>query len=117
MAERSIVHVEIPASDRDAAAKFYHGLFGWDYQHITEPSPYTMFQAGDTAGGITEVTEMSKVGDIRVYIGSDDVAADLQKAESLGGKAVVQSMEIPGYGTIGIFSDPTGNLVGLFKSV
>ncbi|MEO8612606.1 MAG: hypothetical protein ABI690_32215 [Chloroflexota bacterium] len=30
MAQRSIVHVEIPAADREAASHFYGEIFGWD---------------------------------------------------------------------------------------
>jgi predicted enzyme related to lactoylglutathione lyase len=35
-------------------------------------------------------------------------------AEALGGKILTPRSEIPGMGWYGLFSDPTGNLVGLF---
>jgi predicted enzyme related to lactoylglutathione lyase len=30
VAKRSIVHVEIPAADREQAAQFYGEIIGWD---------------------------------------------------------------------------------------
>jgi predicted enzyme related to lactoylglutathione lyase len=41
--------------------------------------------------------------------------AALEKAESLGGKAVAQPYEIPGYGLMAVFQDPEGNRVGLWQ--
>ncbi len=49
-----------------------------------------------------------------VYISTDDIDASLAKAESLGGKIVLPKSEIPDTGWFGFFSDPTGNVVGLY---
>ena len=52
-----------------------------------------------------------------VYVGSDDIDADLAKVESLGGKTVFPKTEIPHVGWFAIFTDPTGNRIALFKGV
>ena len=49
-----------------------------------------------------------------VYVATDDIDATLDKAESLGGKTVIPKTEIPNVGWFGFFTDPTGNMVGLF---
>ncbi|MBN1201677.1 MAG: hypothetical protein JXJ20_07475 [Anaerolineae bacterium] len=38
MAKRKLVHFEIPAHDRRAAAAFYGDLFDWTFEHTDERS-------------------------------------------------------------------------------
>ena len=124
MAAHPIVHVEFPASDPKAASKFYADLFGWKIQ--TDPNfDYHMFQAeGGPGGGFvkTGTTEAGgalsyQAGEPLLYVASEDIDADLRKAESLGGTTVVPKTEIPQTGWFAIFRDPTGNKVGLFTSM
>ena len=115
MSARPIVHIEIPTADREAAARFYKELFDWDYEHSGEPMPYTTFRAGNTAGGLTEPREGFQPGNVLLYVESDDIEADLKKAESLGATTAVQKMEIPTVGWMGVFIDLTGNSIALFK--
>ena len=46
----------------------------------------------------------------------DDPEAYLNRVESLGGTTVVPVTEIPDVVTFAQFSDPDGNVLGLFKS-
>jgi len=112
-----IVHIEIPAQDPKAAGKYYADLFGWGIQ--SEPNfDYVMFDAqGGPGGGFTTVGEHTKPGDVVIYIETDDIEATLAKAVSLGGQIVQATMEIPGMGWLGLFADPTGNRIGLWKSM
>jgi hypothetical protein len=50
-----------------------------------------------------------------VYIATDDVSASLDKVVAAGGSILVPATEIPGTGWFGMFRDPAGNQVGLFK--
>jgi predicted enzyme related to lactoylglutathione lyase len=57
-------------------------------------------------------------GHVTFYIGSEDVGADLSKAESLGGTRVMGPDEIDtGMGklVLGQFKDPEGHLIGLVQ--
>lgn len=117
MSKRAIVHVEIPATNRDRSAKFYADLFGWDFQHLGDPMNYTTFQAGNTGGGYPDIGENTKAGDVRIYIDSEDIEADLKKIEKAGGKAVYPKTEIPGFGWFAMFTDPAGNTLALWTSV
>lgn len=116
MSSRSIVHIEIPAANRQASARFYADLFGWEAQHVEEMN-YSMFQAGNTGGGYPELDENTKAGDVRVYIGSDDIDADLKRIEKAGGKTVYPKTELPGFGSMAMFTDPAGNTLALWTSV
>ena len=54
---------------------------------------------------------------VTVYVAVEDLAASLEKAESLGGKTIIPPTEVPGMGQFAWFSDPDGNTIGLWKSV
>lgn len=112
-----IVHIEIPAQDTKAAGKFYADLFGWSIE--TEPNfDYVMFQAqGGPGGGFTSLNEHTKPGDVVIYIETDSIETTLARATELGGQIMQPKTEIPGMGWMAIFVDPTGNRIGIWKSM
>ena len=118
MSKHHIVHVEISALDREAAGKFYSDLFGWNIQQVPEMN-YATFDYGveGVGGGLNPVREDNPAGTVVVYVETDDIDASLVKAEKLGGKIVTQKTEIPGMGWFGMFTDPTGNLIGFFTGM
>jgi len=116
MSKRNVVHVEIPAAKVEAAGKFYEALFGWKLQQIPEMD-YMMWEAADgSGGGLPAVSEENPAGQVLIYIHSDDIEADLKNVAKLGGKVIHAKAEIPGTGWYGLFSDPTGNVLGLYTS-
>ena len=117
MSKRNVVHVEIPAAEVKAAGKFYEDLFGWKIHHAAE-FDYTMWEDGSGyGGGFNKVSEDNPVGQVMVYIDSDDIEADLRRVEQLGGSVVTPKTEIPGTGWFGVFKDPTGNVLALYTSM
>jgi len=105
--------VEIPAKDRSAAQKFYENVFGWGQFENMEEFKYTTFTSGNTAGGFAEIGQVQP-GDVRAYIMSEDIEADLKTIQDKGGKTALEKMEIPG-GWIAWFEDPTGNTLALWQ--
>ncbi|MGI8589076.1 MAG: VOC family protein [Chloroflexia bacterium] len=124
MAAQPIVHVEIPAKDTAATAKFYADAFGWELEHAPN-FDYWMFRpaSGGPGGGFvstdpsTENPYPPKPSEVLIYINSDDIDADLAKIESLGGKSLGPKMEIPQTGWFAVFTDPAGNKVALYKAM
>jgi predicted enzyme related to lactoylglutathione lyase len=121
MSSHPIVHIEIPGNDTKAASKFYEEAFGWKIQTAPE-FDYHMFQAeGGPGGGFIKVGEpMSgnpKPSEVLIYIDTDDIDASLAKVQSLGGKVVLPKTEIPQTGWFAVFTDPTGNKIGLYTSL
>src|SRR5574338_835020 len=109
MSKRNVVHIEIPAGNVSSAAQFYETLFGWKMEHVPE-FDYTMWSdGGGYGGGFNKVSDENPVGQVLVYIDSDDIEADLRKVEELGGTIIAPKTEIPGTGWFGLFKDPTGN--------
>lgn len=115
MSEHKIVHVEFSADDRQKTGEFYNKLFGWKIDHMDEMN-YTMFDDSGVGGAFNPTSDENPAGTVLVYVGTDDVDVSLEKAQSLGAEIVMPKMEIPGFGWFGVFKDPTGNSVGLYKS-
>ena len=116
MSKRNIVHVEFSSRDFDESSNFYHQLFGWEIERVPEMN-YVLWRAADNSGGgFNPLSDHTRAGDVLVYVDSDDIDADLEKAKSLGATIIEQKQEIQGQGWFGIFKDPTGNMVALYTA-
>jgi uncharacterized protein len=117
MTTGSIIHIEIPTRNGKESAEFFGKLFGWEIEH-DEDMNYTMWTPKDgPGGGFSNLSETLKPGEVIIYIDSEDISADLKKAESLGGVTVQEKSEIPNIGWFGMFKDPTGNTIALYTSM
>ena len=117
ISKRNVVHVEIPAANIESAGKFYQDLFGWKMQHVPE-FDYTLWEDGSGyGGGFNRIDDENPVGQVLVYIDSNDIEEDLKQVEKLGGRVVRPKTEIPGTGWYGVFKDPTGNTLALYTSM
>ena len=108
---------EVVSEDPTRALTFYTELFGWS----AGPSfdGYTMVDtgAGEDAvgGGIGPSFGPGDTG-VKIYVRVDDLDEAIQRAESLGGSALVPPTPLPeGYGTFAVVSDLDGNQVGLWS--
>jgi uncharacterized protein len=117
MSKRNIVHIEIPSSNDEESGRFYSELFGWKITQLKEMN-YTMWESAELpAGGFSPVGTDATVGEVMIFVDSDDITSDLEKVKELGGEVVAPKMEIPGIGWYGIFKDLTGNKIALYTSL
>jgi uncharacterized protein len=116
MSQHPIVHIEISAQDREAAGKFYSDVFGWKVQHLPEMN-YATFEAEGGPGGGLNPVENNPFGPVIIYINTDDLDASLQRIQDFGGAVVHPKSDIPGMGQFAIFTDPSGNAIGLYQSM
>ena len=113
---RPVVHFEIRGKDGKRLQDFYRELFGWRI-NADNPMGYGFVEPGiggpeqGVGGGIMS----SDAPLVMVYVQVGDVDETLRRAESLGGKTVMASTDVPGGPTIAQFQDPEGNLMGLVK--
>jgi predicted enzyme related to lactoylglutathione lyase len=118
-----IVHLEIPATNTKEASEFYSNVFGWKIEHDPNFDYYQFKPEPGPGGGFVNVGPADQMnvsydpGDVLIYIDSDDIDQTLNKITSLGGKTTLPKTEIPGIGWFGVFTDPTGNRIGLFTSI
>jgi predicted enzyme related to lactoylglutathione lyase len=109
-----VVHFEVMGKDGPALRKFYGELFGWSFDEV-DGMDYGMVQGADggIGGGVGSSDQAPAYQTF--YVQVDDLDSALEKAGSLGGKTTVDPMDLPGGGSIAMFTDPEGHLVGLFK--
>lgn len=119
MTHHGIVHIEIPTSDQETSNAFFNTVFGWEMTTAGGGMDYHMWNPGENAGpagGFVSVGDEVKPGDVIIYINTDDIPATLAKIEANGGKTLQPEMEIPGFGSLAVFTDPTGNRLALWKN-
>ena len=109
-----VVHFEIGCKDIQASARFYDALFGWSTH---QQGPAQMIATGSHEGIQGHFTALGHepYHYTMFYVQVDDISASLAKAEQLGGKVAVPKVDIPGYGSFAWFTDPDGNMIGLWK--
>jgi predicted enzyme related to lactoylglutathione lyase len=107
-----VVHFEIGCKDKQSTSAFYSEAFGWKI----DAGPMGMIDTDTTEGIAGHVAALGHEPHqfTHFYVQTDDVAASLAKIEALGGKTAVPPVAIPG-GTFAWFTDPEGNVVGLWK--
>ncbi len=116
---RQVVHIEIPSADRESQKAFYGALLGWQAMDIPmgPDFTYTMFDLGDGPGAaLSDVGDGMQPGDVLIYFHSDDLDADMARVSELGGQVILPRQDIPGFGALGMFLDPTGNRVAFWQS-
>jgi predicted enzyme related to lactoylglutathione lyase len=107
-------HVEIPTTDAQKSKAFYSEIFGWK---MNENMPgYVMFSTGDDqGGGFSQDTEPTADG-VVLYIEVEDIGKKLTEIEAAGGKKTKDKTAIsPEFGFYGLFTDPCGNIMGLWS--
>ncbi|NVI88930.1 VOC family protein [Actinomadura sp. BRA 177] len=119
-----VVHFEIIGADPVQLQGYYGELFGWDMQtgdaiseEVSQPGVYgfvdgTTTGDGDGINGGVGGGEGHRPG-VLFYVGVPDVEAALKKAESLGGKRLMGPAPESGGFTVGRFTDPEGNVIGV----
>lgn len=116
MANHIFLHVEIPALNLEASGKFYHDLFGWAVRQIPEMNYATLATGVEVpSGGLNPVSAENPVGNMIVYIGTDDIQASVRQVVELGGKVLNAPMQIPGVGLFSFFQDVAGNTLALLE--
>jgi uncharacterized protein len=110
-----VVHAEIRSTDPDATREFFAQLFGWGYSDAPMPG-YSFVDVGVEGALPTAVGPLQGVEDsVLFFVGVEDVAATLRRAEELGGRVVQPTQEVPGV-TFGVFADAQGHVVGVAAS-
>jgi len=112
------VHVELNTTDVAKAKAFYGKLFDWTLEDLPMgDSAYTMIKVEKgTGGGIMKHPVPGAPSMWLAYVEVDDIAAATQKARSLGATIMKDVTEVMGYGWLTILADPTGAVLGLWKS-
>lgn len=106
-----VCHFEIGCRDLSRSSDFYSKMFDWK---VNAQGSAAWIRTGDDIGGHLENSGDEPRNYVRFYVAVDDVQAYLDKAVALGGKALLPVVDLLS-GQCSWFSDPEGNVIGLFK--
>ncbi|MFL5865593.1 MAG: VOC family protein [Thermoleophilaceae bacterium] len=108
-----VIHAEIRSEDPDATRRFFADLFGWQVASEGGLPGYTFIDTGGGNGPATAIGPRQGAEDeVLFFVGVEDVAATLTRAEELGGTITQPMQEVPGV-SFGVFADAQGHKVGV----
>lgn len=112
MPKNAIQHIEWTTRDPRRLKSFYDELFDWNF---FEAMPgYTMIEG---LGGIFEAPDAQMPVTITPYVNVEELGTIEEKVARLGGKIHKSRQEVPGRGWFTLFSDPDGNIIGLWQAM
>lgn len=106
---------ELASPDPEASAEFYGKLLGWSAESVEGMGmPYLVIKNRDahTNGGIRQAASSEPCYWL-VYFGTDDLGGDLTKIGELGGRVLMDPIEIPA-GRLAAVQDPQGAVFALY---
>jgi len=108
---------ELGTTDVDDAQRFYGEVFGWTTSDMgPEYGGYRIFNRGETGiAGVMAAPHESIPPHWQPYVAVDDPDATTKKATELGGTVLLEPMDVPKVGRIGVLSDPQGATFGIIK--
>jgi len=109
-----IVHIEFKSANFTRTSEFYAKVFDWRMEQNASASYMKLSGTGGPSGGWVRADLVQSPGPI-AYLPVDDLEATLNEVENAGGRVLVRSLPFAGGGEIGLFADPDGNVLGLWK--
>ena len=114
MGNGKVCYIEMPATDIKTSASFYQSVFGWNIRTRGDGSVAFDDGVGEVSGAwVRGRPPMTEVG-LLIYIMVDSVADTVDKVTANGGK-IVQPIGADAPEITARFSDPAGNVLGLYQ--
>ena len=109
-----VCYIEMPAADIKTSASFYQTVFGWNIRTRGDGSVAFDDGVGEVSGAwVLGRSPMTEVG-LLIYIMVDSVADTVDKVTANGG-TIVQPIGADAPEITARFSDPAGNVLGLYQ--
>jgi predicted enzyme related to lactoylglutathione lyase len=109
-----IIHIEFKSANFARTSEFYAKVFDWQMEQNASASYMKLSGTGGPSSGWVRADLVQSPGPI-AYLPVDDLEATLNEVERAGGRVLVRSLPFAGGGEIGLFADPDGNVLGLWK--
>jgi predicted enzyme related to lactoylglutathione lyase len=112
MPQNLIQHIEWTTRDATRLRAFYGRIFDWKFR---EAMPnYTLIEG---LGGIFDAPDPQMPVLITPYVNVRDLTETEAKVRAAGGQIHKSRQEVPGMGWFTLFSDPDGNVIGLWQAM
>jgi predicted enzyme related to lactoylglutathione lyase len=109
-----ICYVELPATDIATSASFYQNAFGWSMRKRGDGAQAFDDTTGEVSGAFVSGRSASGSPGMLFYIMVDDIDQACRAVEANGGK-IVQPVGADAPEITARFSDPAGNVFGLYQ--
>ena len=110
MPQNLIQHIEWTTPHSSRLRTFFTSVFDWTFR---EAMPgYTLI---DGIGGIFAATDPQMPNMITPYVNVRDLDVTEKKITAAGGRIHKSKQEVPGMGWFTLFTDPDGNMIGLWQ--
>ena len=108
---------ELWTTDEKKAVEFYQATFGYSVDTMAMPTGtyYILKKDGVPRAGLMRSSEPKAHSMWLSYVSVEDCDATLRKAESLGAKVVVPSIDMPQVGRFAVLVDPVGAAIGVIQ--
>ncbi len=109
-----ICYIEIPSIDIEGSSSFYQRVFGWHIRTRGNGSIAFDDGIGEVSGTWVLGRKPSPEPGLLIYIMVDNAQAAVNAVIANGGK-IVQSIGMDAPEITALFSDPFGNVLGLYQ--
>jgi predicted enzyme related to lactoylglutathione lyase len=109
-----ICYIEMPAIDVARSSEFYQKVFGWNVRKRGDGRTAFDDAVGEVSGSWITGRAPAGAPGLMVYIMVDDAAATVEAIVAAGGK-IVQPIGMDAPEITARFSDPAGNIIGLYQ--
>jgi len=114
LGDGKICYLEIPASEINASASFYKAVFGWQLRQRDDGNIAFDDTVGEVSGTWVLGRKAATEPGLLIYIMVDSVAATMEVIVANGGR-IVQPIGLDAPEITARFSDPAGNIMGLYQ--
>ncbi len=114
LANGKVCYIEIPALDINRSATFYKEVFGWQIRQRSDGSVAFDDTVGEVSGTWVVGRKAATEPGLLIHIMVDSVAATINAVIAHGGK-IVQQIGMDAPEVTARFSDPAGNVFGLYQ--
>jgi uncharacterized protein len=113
--------IDTTQPDPEAAARFYGGLFGWEFEDVMPPGSEMKYLTARIRGG--EVAAISSrpegappMGVWNTYIWVDSADETASKVREAGGSIVSEPFDVMDAGRMAVFTDPEGAVFSAWQA-
>ncbi len=114
-----VVHFAVHADDCQRAKRFYEGVFGWTFEPWGPPEFWLIHTSGSGILGALEPRQAPVAGagmiGYQCTISVTDLASIADAIENHGGTVTMPATTIDTVGTVLVFNDTEGNVVGAMQ--
>jgi predicted enzyme related to lactoylglutathione lyase len=113
--------IDTTQPDPEAAARFYEGLFGWEFENVMPPGSDVKYLIGRIRGGDVAAVSSRPEGappgavwNTYVWVNSADETAE--KVREAGGRVLSEPFEVMDSGRMAVFTDPEGAVFAVWQA-